>query len=116
MESKTVRIRVEERKSKAMTQQRVIFLMINLALVAMFLGGCNLPADTPPSTVTLIPLTPLLTATYTATPLPSATPLPTETPSPTCTYDMTYVADVTIPDNTVILPGQGFVKTWRVLN
>lgn len=28
----------------------------------------------------------------------------------------TYVADVTIPDNTVMAPGQGFDKTWRIRN
>jgi hypothetical protein len=27
-----------------------------------------------------------------------------------------YVADVTIPDDTVVAPGTGFVKTWRVRN
>lgn len=27
-----------------------------------------------------------------------------------------YVADVTIPDDTIMLPGQQFVKTWRVKN
>jgi hypothetical protein len=29
---------------------------------------------------------------------------------------MAYVNDVTIPDNTVMTPGQSFTKTWKVLN
>lgn len=29
---------------------------------------------------------------------------------------MRFVADVTIPDDTVILPGTGFLKTWRIRN
>ena len=33
-----------------------------------------------------------------------------------CTNKVTYVADVTIPDNTVMTPGQEFVKTWRLRN
>ena len=33
-----------------------------------------------------------------------------------CTASMEYIADVTIPDNTVVKPGERFVKTWRVKN
>ncbi|MBN1977355.1 MAG: hypothetical protein JW918_08135 [Anaerolineae bacterium] len=49
-------------------------------------------------------------------------PEPTETPPPPvtteagCTLDSKYVMDVTIPDGTVMSPGAGFVKTWRVRN
>jgi hypothetical protein len=35
--------------------------------------------------------------------------------TPSC-YRMTYVADVTVPDNTVMTPGQSFTKTWKVRN
>jgi len=35
--------------------------------------------------------------------------------TPSC-YRMTYVADVTVPDNTVMAPGQSFTKTWKVRN
>ena len=41
-------------------------------------------------------------------PGPIATPVPCES--------FRYVADVTIPDGTVMTPGQSFQKTWRVLN
>lgn len=30
--------------------------------------------------------------------------------------NLTYVADVTIPDGTIMSPGQDFIKTWRVRN
>jgi lysozyme len=30
--------------------------------------------------------------------------------------DLQYQADITVPDNTIVRPGESFVKTWRVLN
>jgi hypothetical protein len=33
-----------------------------------------------------------------------------------CTFDSSFIEDVTMPDNTVMEPGQSFVKTWRVKN
>lgn len=67
------------------------------------------------------------TATETPSPIPTNTLLPV---SPVNTLAATsagggaanscnklvYVADVTIPDNTVMAPGQSFTKTWRVQN
>ena len=69
-------------------------------------------------------------ATPTASPTPADTP-PTEsptsqpqattqaTPSPTplpagCLPGATFVMDVTIPDGTVLAPGEGFTKVWRI--
>ena len=49
----------------------------------------------------------------------SPPPTPTVTPTPTpipCTYNSAYVADVTIPDGTVVGPGQSFYKIWRIKN
>ncbi|HEX6386084.1 MAG TPA: PA14 domain-containing protein [Anaerolineae bacterium] len=51
--------------------------------------------------------------------MPTATASPTAVPAtatPTCVYAMRFVADVTIADDTVIPPGVGFVKTWRIQN
>lgn len=42
-----------------------------------------------------------------------------EEPTPNtalCDYAMVYIRDVTIPDGTVIAPGDDFVKTWAVQN
>jgi hypothetical protein len=41
---------------------------------------------------------------------------PESTPTGECTDSATFVADVTIPDNAQIAPGQNFVKTWRLRN
>jgi len=48
-------------------------------------------------------------------------PVATQTPEPAptqipCTDAATFLKDVTIPDNTNLLPGQSFVKTWRLRN
>ena len=78
-------------------------------------------------------LPPLPTSSFTpeqiqpleATPVPGNQPPVAETEPPvaateppiagTC-YRAQFVSDVTISDNTVILPGQSFTKTWRLQN
>ena len=53
-----------------------------------------------------------------ATPVPVPTPTPpavAPTPGP-CYNSMQYVADLSIPDWTVINPGQHFTKSWRINN
>ena len=56
-------------------------------------------------------------ATATVAPTqPTETPLPPVTTDAGCTLDSQYVADVTIPDGTVMSPGQAFVKKWQVKN
>jgi hypothetical protein len=73
-----------------------------------------------------------LTQTYFALPTDTPTPMPTDTPTTTTSlntplpqvgvkpaascYGLAYVKDVTIPDNTIMAPGQTFTKTWRVRN
>ena len=82
-----------------------------------------------------------LTQTALANPTATSTPLPTTTPitvvtfastngsggaaeantpvgsgQSTACYGLTFVADVTIPDDTPMTPGQSFTKTWKVLN
>lgn len=55
------------------------------------------------------------TQTVTPTPPPSSTPQPaTSTPLP-CNQ-ASFVTDVTIPDDTKIMTGQSFTKTWRFKN
>lgn len=69
------------------------------------------------------------TATPTATPSPrptvaltppTATPRPTtessSTPAAACVMDAFFLEDVTIPDDTVMKPGETFTKTWRMKN
>jgi len=41
---------------------------------------------------------------------------PPPSPSPPSTDSATFVSDVTLPDGTVVSPGQALVKTWRMQN
>jgi len=70
--------------------------------------------------------TPQPIPTDTATPEPEATATATEeavavitnedgTPVELCD-NLSYVADVTVEDDTIMSPGQDFIKTWRVKN
>jgi hypothetical protein len=45
-------------------------------------------------------------------------PVPVATPeaSDSCTLDAGFVTDVTIPDNTILSPGESFEKIWRIKN
>lgn len=66
------------------------------------------------SQVAVIP--PSETPTSTPAP-PTSTPAPTSTPTEApCTDNSSFVADVSIPDNTSMTPGQSFDKTWRLRN
>jgi hypothetical protein len=69
------------------------------------------------------------TPTRTATiPVPTATPTRTaglaergslaqqEVPAATCSYGAAFVADVTVPDDSVLNPGEPFVKIWLLRN
>ncbi len=55
------------------------------------------------------------TPTATGTP-PTATPTKTGTVQPNACDRAQFVSDVTIPDGTVLAPGIGFSKTWRLKN
>jgi len=79
----------------------------------------------PTSEVTELPHTPTTVNVPTATsiPLPTATatipPTAITSTTPTssaCTNLAKFVADVTVPDDTEMLPGQEFIKTWRLQN
>jgi hypothetical protein len=67
-----------------------------------------LPTDTPAPIPTVTPIA----TTSLNTPVP---PVSGQIPTVSC-YGLSYVKDVTIPDNTLMAPGQTFTKTWRVRN
>ena len=73
--------------------------------IAPTLEVTELPTESP----TPLPPTP------TSTPEPTATMPPTPTSS-VCTDLAKFVDDVTVPDDTEMLPGQEFIKTWRLQN
>jgi uncharacterized protein YkwD len=52
-------------------------------------------------------------ATVEAPPTPQATRPPN---APDCTNNAAFVADVTIPDNSEVVGGTVFTKTWRIMN
>ncbi len=72
--------------------------------------------DTTPSPE---PSTPTPVVTETLTPTVTTTPTPpgwTPSPTPAPCLAVRFVADVTVPDGTIIQPGEWFFKTWRVQN
>ncbi|GAB1469271.1 hypothetical protein MASR2M66_01470 [Chloroflexota bacterium] len=101
-----------------------------LIVCALFLASCNLPSGSSqgaeadstfaaqtveallasPTAVTVTPA-----ATLTPIPLPTNTDLPTASATPVCPQAQ-FITDVTIPDETVMTPGQGFTKKWRLKN
>src|SRR5512134_3789707 len=75
--------------------------------------------EAPPTTAAATSVTDTAAVTDTpATPLTATptvgTPFPTNPPD--CTNSATFVADITIPDNTNIVGGTTFTKTWRIGN
>lgn len=99
-------------------------------VVALFLSACNLPSNDPEDArataaaqtvealMSAIPPTATFTpiggdATLTPTPTNTSTPEPTATP--TCPQGL-FVTDITIPDGTLMTPGQSFTKKWRIRN
>jgi hypothetical protein len=108
-------------------------IAVSLIAALVFLASCNMPRPPSPEQVTqtaaaetvsvhltLASLaTPTVPPTDTPTPPPpTTTPSPSPQPTPTisCDDSSQFVADVTIPDNTVMKPGQSFTKTWRLRN
>lgn len=69
------------------------------------------PTLTPSPLVTPAPRA----TTPVASPTPTPSP-PTPTPTLACELRVAYVADLTIPDGTVVKPGETVTKSWRVRN
>ncbi len=94
-----------------MSKPRYLFIVLFLVLSMACSFGQNAPTEAPTTAV--------------ATEAPAsgevAQAQPTMTPAPPvssggCSLNAAYVADVTIPDNTVVQPGAGFTKVWRMRN
>ncbi len=123
---------------------RKLYVLLIAILAIIILSGCNLPsrnAAAPTLDVTQAFETVIARLTESAALTPSATPIPSATSSlqttPTsATATITQKApatatvltrqcdqaaagnpiDVTIPDDTLMSPGQAFTKTWRLTN
>lgn len=81
--------------------------------VSTFAAGLTQTAFLQPTETPTITPTPTLASTPTlGTPLPPSGGL---VPTASC-YGLIFRQDVTIPDNTAMVPGQTFTKTWKVRN
>lgn len=105
-----------------------------LIIAALFLGACNLPSGSQGEELSMtaaaqtvesmLSVTPAVTNTDTPLPVPTtltSTPLPDSTNTPTAPATSTcnvaqFISDITIPDGTVMTPGQAFTKKWRIKN
>lgn len=107
-----------------------------LVVIAVLISACNLPVDNTQSLAStaaaqtvqalLSSATPGVIAIPTFTPIstvPTLTPIPlpfnTNTPAVTATSNCNvaqFIKDVTIPDGTILTPGQSFTKIWRIKN
>ncbi len=107
-----------------------------LVVIALFLSACNLPASdttqnlastaaaqTVQALLSATPAIPVVAASATPAAVPTLTPIPlpinTSTPAPTATSNCNvaqFITDVTIPDGTLMTPGQAFTKRWRIKN
>jgi hypothetical protein len=75
------------------------------------------PINTPvPNTPAAPPATLTPPNTLVPTKAPTATPYPTATFVPIPCDRVDFITDVTIPDNSIISPGNTFTKTWRLKN
>jgi hypothetical protein len=103
----------DNHRSLALTGALVIVIAAALA--------CNAPVSPTPSLELYLTLTRLHTPQSSPTP-PPPSPTVTHTPFPDvsgpggCTLNAAFVADVTIPDDTELAPGESFTKVWRMHN
>jgi hypothetical protein len=96
------------------TREMVNTLIAELTRLALITPTPPLPTNTPIPTNTPVPPTdtPTLSPTETSTPIPTNTFTATSLPC----YSIKFVGDTTVPENTVMSPGQTFTKTWRLQN
>ena len=113
----------------------IVTALITLALSACGGGTATEPSAStstePPDATALISITEAPATTEAATTAPSPTVAVTDTPAtsstptvdpsiptnpPDCTNSALFVTDVTIPDNTNMVGGTTFTKTWRISN
>lgn len=96
--------------------------------LSVVLAACA--PNNPALTATVFPDTPTPQVARTVVSAPTDTPMPAPGPSSTvepivtlvptlggpCSNDAEFISDMTVPDGAQFLPGQTFIKKWRVLN
>ncbi len=85
--------------------------------VAQTIEAKSAQATSTPSVIPTSPatITPVPTIATFSTPTPQQKSYVSNSTAYGC-YDAAYVSDVTIPDGTVLTPGETFTKTWQFLN
>ncbi len=97
-----------------MDKSRLIPAVLVLLGLVLAIGACG-PAENPTAIPTLTP--PATAGPPTVTPPPTPPPMssPQPTPSPTCVDAARLDGEAIVPEGT-LLPGQSFIKTWRLTN
>ncbi len=106
--------------------KKTISMLILTSIVLSACGGQAPATETPtvvPATTAPPAPSPTITATEevvpvtgeTPTPAPTATAFVPDNPAD-CVNKASFVSDVTIPDNSEVLGGSAFIKTWRIQN
>ncbi len=98
----------------------VVATQTEAAQLTALAGLSNPPASIPSPMPITGPTATRLSASAGGTPNPTGTatgaPTPTGLPYSTRGDKASYVSDLTIPDGTRLEPGEGFTKSWRLLN
>jgi len=106
--------------------KKTITILILTGIVLSACGGQTQATETPTAVpATTAPPAPSATNTPTEVVVPVTGETPTPLPTPTevvpdnpadCVNKASFVTDVTIPDNSEIIGGSAFIKTWRIQN
>ena len=97
-------------------KQLILRIGLFLTLLGLFTAGCGEQA-TPyrPPTIAV-----QLTKVVTASPTPTTTIQAVETPipisTPACINNLAFLEDLSLPDGTIVKPGEGLDKRWLVEN
>jgi len=92
-------------------QSRLLWALGWLGLVALGLVGCRPQRSLNAPAPLFVPPTQAPSPTWTPAPSPTAAMAAEH-----CQANLRFVADETIPDGSVVPPGAGLVKRWRVQN
>lgn len=103
---------------------KTIIAFVMPAVLILSACGSQAPADTPTPTPMETAVIPVTGTTATEAPATSTAPAditptseqPRPTNAPDCTNSASFVSDVTVPDNSEVVGGARFTKTWRVMN
>lgn len=98
-----------QKTSPTPAEEEVVAQTVSALQTALAVNTTPAAGELATATLATVPATQVATqAVATTLPQPTATSAPS--------YKAGFVTDVTIPDNTVVKPGEAFKKTWRLRN